>query len=320
MRRNNWCWQECAQGLFSVGIFVEYFFSQWRSGCGQSWHWVPPTPERVGGRPLVSASLSPSSKMKVKLTRARMSKQAKKMEAAHQFHEQVQAIFNVQVFSLMLCTLRWWTTTSHTSPRWSWRGTIWRGSWRRRCTRLGFRTELCFAHQYHEHKFQNQLYVANVCLKQITPAGSAWSCSTVLSTQRWIFLRKTNISSHTPNMALHGNPGPPWYPDSNISARSPKKAIFLHIVAIYLHRPQRKCYFYAQSNKKFTKSALYNIVQCFAYIFMSALCNIFQCFADIFMSVLRLTVPDQYFCTKHLIWIYLHEKTKIIPVPRYRNN
>ena len=37
---------------------------------------------------------------------------------------------------------------------------------------------------------------------------------------------------------------------SNISAQSPKKAIFLHIVTIYLHGPQRKCYFYAQSNKK----------------------------------------------------------------------
>ena len=93
----------------------------------------------------------------------------------------------------------------------------------------------------------------------------------------------------------------PWLLASNISARSPKKAIFLHIVAIYLHRPQRKCYFYAQSNEKLAKSVLYSIVQCFAYIFMSALCNIFQCFADIFMSVLRLTVPDQYFCTKHLI-------------------
>ena len=104
-----------------------------------------------------------------------------------------------------------------------------------------------------------------------------------------------------PKMALHGNPGTPLSLDSIISARSPKKAIFLHIVAIYLHRPQRKCYFYAQSNKKFTKSVLHNIVQCFAYIFMSALCNIFQCFADIFMSVLRVTVPDQYFCTKHLI-------------------
>ena len=28
-----------------------------------------------------------------------------------------------------------------------------------------------------------------------------------------ISLRKTNISSHTPKMALHGNPGTPWYLD-----------------------------------------------------------------------------------------------------------
>ena len=48
--------------------------------------------------------MSLSSIMKVKLTRALMSKQAKKMEAAHQFHEQVQTIFNALVFSLILCT------------------------------------------------------------------------------------------------------------------------------------------------------------------------------------------------------------------------
>ena len=36
-------------------------------------------------------------------------------------------------------------------------------------------------------------------------------------------------------MALHGNPGTPLSLDSIISARSPKKSIFLHIEAIYLH-------------------------------------------------------------------------------------
>ena len=51
---------------FELEYFWNVFFSQWHSGCGQSWHWVPPTPERVGGRPLVSASLSLSSIMKVK--------------------------------------------------------------------------------------------------------------------------------------------------------------------------------------------------------------------------------------------------------------
>ena len=56
--------------------------------------------------------------------------------------------------------------------------------------------------------------------------------------------------------------------DSNISARTPKKAIFLHIVVIYLHGPKKKAYFYAQLNKKLAKSTLYHIIPCFAFFSM----------------------------------------------------
>ena len=52
-------------------------------------------------------------------------------------------------------------------------------------------------------------------------------------------------------MALHENPGTPWSQVSYISAQTPKKAIFLHIVVIFLHGPQ---------NAKQSKSALYNII------------------------------------------------------------
>ena len=52
--------------------------------------------------------------------------------------------------------------------------------------------------------------------------------------------------------------------DSNISARTQKKAIFLHMVVIFLHGPKKKCVFYAQLNKKVAKSTLYHIIHCFA--------------------------------------------------------
>ena len=52
--------------------------------------------------------------------------------------------------------------------------------------------------------------------------------------------------------------------DSNISARTQKKAIFLHMVVIFLHGPKKKCVFYAQLNKKLAKSTLYHIIHCFA--------------------------------------------------------
>ena len=57
----------------------------------------------------------------------------------------------------------------------------------------------------------------------------------------------------------------PWFLDSNISARTPKKAIFLHIVVIFLHGTPKKAFFYAQLNKKLAKSALYHIMHCFAF-------------------------------------------------------
>merc|ERR1712222_277394 len=52
--------------------------------------------------------------------------------------------------------------------------------------------------------------------------------------------------------------------DSDISARTQKKAIFLQMVVIFLHGPQKKCVFYAQLNKKVAKSTLYHIINCFA--------------------------------------------------------
>ena len=81
----------------------------------------------------------------------------------------------------------------------------------------------------------------------------------VESGQRWIFLRKINISSRTPKMALHENPGTPWSQVSNISARTSIKAIFLHIVVIFLHGLPQKV-FCAQLKKDLAKSAMYNII------------------------------------------------------------
>ena len=62
-----------------------------------------------------------------------------------------------------------------------------------------------------------------------------------------------------PKMALHGNPGTPLSMDSIISARSPKKAIFLHIIVIFLHGLPHKV-FCAQLKQDLTKSAMYNII------------------------------------------------------------
>ena len=79
---------------------------------------------------------------------------------------------------------------------------------------------------------------------------------------------KLNISAHTPKMALHENPAPPgsWIV---IFLHGPKKkAIFLHIVVIFLHGTPKKAFFYAQLNKKLAKSALYNIIPCFAFFSM----------------------------------------------------
>ena len=57
----------------------------------------------------------------------------------------------------------------------------------------------------------------------------------IICAQRWIFLRKINISSRTPKMTLFVIP--------YISARSPRKAIFLHIVVIFPHLPQINVFF-----------------------------------------------------------------------------
>ena len=68
--------------------------------------------------------------------------------------------------------------------------------------------------------------------------GPAWESRDTLIPGQYYFCtkpKKDNLSAHS----------------SNISARTPNK-----------------CHFYAQSNKKLAKSALYNIFQCFAYIFM----------------------------------------------------
>ena len=101
----------------------------------------------------------------------------------------------------------------------------------------------------------------------------------------------------------------PWFLCSNISAQSPKKAIFLHKVVIFLHGPPKKTFFYAQLNNKLAKSALHNIIHCFT-IFSMILGTIVSClfpthniwsmpYNRIAATVLRVTVPDQYFCTKH---------------------
>ena len=88
--------------------------------------------------------------------------------------------------------------------------------------------------------------------------------------------------------------------DSIISARSPKKAIFLHIIAIYLHGSQKKVI--SMHNRIWNSPNLHNIT------YFNVLPT-FSWFKGSFelpyshMSVLRVTVPDQYFCTKHLIWI-----------------
>jgi len=48
-----------------------------------------------------------------------------------------------------------------------------------------------------------------------------------------------------------------WFLDSDISARSRKKAIFLHIVVIFLHGFPQKV-FCAQLKKDLTTSAMFN--------------------------------------------------------------
>ena len=104
-------------------------------------------------------------------------------------------------------------------------------------------------------------------------------------------------------MALHGNPGTPWYLDlsgQKYFCTKPKKGIFsAQSSNISICTDPKENVISMRNLKKLAKSALYNIFQCFAFIFLSALYNIFQCFAYIFMSVLHVTVPDQYFCTKH---------------------
>ena len=65
-------------------------------------------------------------------------------------------------------------------------------------------------------------------------------------------------------------PPPPWFLVSNISARTPKNAIFMHAVIIFLLGTKENSFF---------------------------LCTIEQ--ETRRMTVLRVTVPDQYFCTKH---------------------
>ena len=98
-----------------------------------------------------------------------------------------------------------------------------------------------------------------------------------------------------PKMALHRNPGTPLSLDSNISARSPKKAIFLHIVTtvvIFLHGLPKKV-FCAQLKRT---SLNLQCITSFCFLYHDIRDHLSPLFP---LTVLRVTVPDQYFCTKH---------------------
>ena len=62
----------------------------------------------------------------------------------------------------------------------------------------------------------------------------------------WYFGTEVNISPKNQYFFTDPKNGParesrsPWFLASNISARSPKKAIFLHIAVIFLHGPPKK--------------------------------------------------------------------------------
>ena len=83
-----------------------------------------------------------------------------------------------------------------------------------------------------------------------------------------------------------------WFLDSNISARSPKKAIFLHIVVIFLHGLPKKV-FCAQLKRT---SLNLQCITSFCFLYHDIRDHLSPLFP---LTVLRVTVPDQYFCTKH---------------------
>ena len=102
-------------------------------------------------------------------------------------------------------------------------------------------------------------------LSLLSPPKSGWECLIKLgqakanvklthtpANQVQILFRHTDIKTEVnispQNQYFFTDPknGParesrsPWFLASNISARSPKKAIFLHIVVIFLHGPPKK--------------------------------------------------------------------------------
>ena len=100
------------------------------------------------------------------------------------------------------------------------------------------------------------------------------------------------IFLHMPKNGPARVPRKAWFLDSNISARSPKKAIFLHIVVIFLHGLPQKV-FCAQLKRT---SLNLQCITLFCFLYHDIRDHLSPLFP---LTVLRVTVPDQYFCTKH---------------------
>ena len=67
-------------------------------------------------------------------------------------------------------------------------------------------------------------------------------------------------------MALHGNPGAKGSWAVIFLYEAKKRPKFLHKIVKYLHGPPKK--FYAELKKDITKSARYNIIDCFPFFTM----------------------------------------------------
>ena len=147
--------------------------------------------------------------------------------------------------------------------------------------------------------------IQHFCQKCPIPRRRKNARKSTQTAQRWILLRKP-IFLHTPKNGPARESRDTLSLDSIISARSPKKAIFLHIIAIYLHGSQKKVI--SMHNRIWNSPNLHNItyfnvLPTFSWFKGSFELPYSNTYHWIHMSVLRVTVPDQYFCTKHLIWI-----------------
>ena len=129
--------------------------------------------------------------------------------------------------------------------------------------------EYLFFHIY-ELRINKFLQLRNTVVTNFQAKNSIFTSlrvKTVEFAQRWIFLRKTNISAHPQKWPCTGIQGH-LVTGQYYFCTKPKKGNFSAHNSNISARIPKKGYFYAQSNMKLTKSAQYNIFQCFANIFM----------------------------------------------------